>query len=254
MSTDAVSQRLLRKGALIEETYRAFQRWDLDASAEDNLKRLTEGDFKTAAWGREVRVTLQRRFRDYEESKPLIRLAAASLPIDEWRSCLLLWIGTKERLFGDFVRHWLFIEFEHGTYTLRASAVSPFLSEYWKEAGSRSPLSAYGELRTGRDLLRMARDFGLLEGDGPIKTLTRPHLSDRTFLFWAHWIAEREGSTSRVGKSSSWRLALMRPGDIEQELLRLHQFRKLDYQVAGSLVQLSLPCASSSEYAERMVA
>ena len=47
---------------------------------------------------------------------------------------------------------------------------------------------------------------------------------------------------------------LMRPADVERELLRLHQFRKLDYQVAGSLVQLALPCASAREYAERMVA
>ena len=34
---------------------------------------------------------------------------------------------------------------------------------------------------------------------------------------------------------------LMRPSDVERELLRLHQFRKLHYEVAGSLVQLSLP-------------
>jgi hypothetical protein len=46
----------------------------------------------------------------------------------------------------------------------------------------------------------------------------------------------------------------MHPADVERELLRLHQFRKLDYQIAGSLVQLSLPCASAREYAERMVA
>jgi hypothetical protein len=47
---------------------------------------------------------------------------------------------------------------------------------------------------------------------------------------------------------------LMRPSDVERELLHLHQFRKLDYQVAGSIVQLTLPCSSSRQYAERMVA
>jgi hypothetical protein len=46
----------------------------------------------------------------------------------------------------------------------------------------------------------------------------------------------------------------MRPADVEHELLRLHQYRKLEYQVAGSLVQLSLPCTSTREYAESMVA
>ncbi len=46
----------------------------------------------------------------------------------------------------------------------------------------------------------------------------------------------------------------MSPSDVERELLRLHQFRKVDYQVAGSIVQLTLPCANACEYAERMVA
>lgn len=46
----------------------------------------------------------------------------------------------------------------------------------------------------------------------------------------------------------------MRPADVEHELLRLHQFRQLGYQVAGSLVELSLPCANSREYAARMLA
>jgi hypothetical protein len=46
----------------------------------------------------------------------------------------------------------------------------------------------------------------------------------------------------------------MRVADVERELLRLHQFRKLEYQIADSLVHLSLPCTSTREYAERMVA
>jgi hypothetical protein len=61
-------------------------------------------------------------------------------------------------------------------------------------------------------------------------------------------------SPSKVIASPEWRLYLMRPTDVEHELLRLHQYRKLEYQVAGSLVQLSLPCRSAGEYAERMVA
>jgi len=61
-------------------------------------------------------------------------------------------------------------------------------------------------------------------------------------------------SPGKLVASHAWRLFLMRPADVEHELLRLHQYRKLDYQVAGSLVQLSLPCTSTLEYAESMVA
>ena len=65
---------------------------------------------------------------------------------------------------------------------------------------------------------------------------------------------DEQPAPGRIVGALDWRMFLMRPADVERELLRLHQFRKLEYQVAGSLVQLSLPCASSREYAERMAA
>ena len=54
--------------------------------------------------------------------------------------------------------------------------------------------------------------------------------------------------------SPEWRMFLMRPADLESAVLRLHQFRSLDYQVAGSVVQLSLPYPHAVDYAEAMVA
>ena len=46
----------------------------------------------------------------------------------------------------------------------------------------------------------------------------------------------------------------MNQDQVHAHLLRLHQYRKVDYQVAGSIVELTLPCANAREYAERMVA
>jgi hypothetical protein len=46
----------------------------------------------------------------------------------------------------------------------------------------------------------------------------------------------------------------MESSDVEQALFRLHQFRRLHYEVAGSLAQLQLPCGSSMEYARGVVA
>lgn len=65
---------------------------------------------------------------------------------------------------------------------------------------------------------------------------------------------DEQPSPSRLVSSPEWRLFLMRPADVEHELLRLHQFKKLESQVAGSLVQLSLPSTSAREFAERMIA
>jgi hypothetical protein len=249
------SQRLLRKGALVAETYRAFQSWDSARPLKENLDAVLEGRFGTMAWAAEVGTTLQRRFRDLESAIPLIQLAADRLPVEEWSSCLLLWIGTHEPLFGDFVRDWLYCQFEQGLTRVRSNDVAPYLRTYWKPPRVTSGvLTQYGLIRTSRDLLRMARDFNLLNGDGPVKLLSPLHLSDRCFLYWAHFVADSEGSTSRVPHSDLWRLALMRPLDVEHTLLRLHQFRKLHYQVAGSLIQLTLPCTTHRAFMKSMVA
>lgn len=252
---DTVSQRLLRKGALVEETYILFSNWDFDRSLESNFDQICVGRFRTQAWEGEVKTTVRRRFRDIEAAAPLIVAAKNGLPLEEWRHCLLFWIGSRERLYHDFALKWLFPEFESGRYQIRSEDVQPFVRTMWRRlSGEGSPLSEYGILRTARDLLRMAGDFGLLAGNGPRRTFSPLHLSDRCFLYYAHAIAEAEKSTSRVPTSELWRLALLQPSAVIDTLLRLHQFRKLHYEAAGSLVQLTLPCASSLEYAERMVA
>lgn len=248
-----ISQRLLRKGALAEETYQIFNKWDFSCSVDANLLANLEGAHGTAAWSNEVRLTLRRRFRDVDSAGALIALAKQGLPFPEWQSCLLLWICLQEPLFGDFVSEWLYERHNAGATAVRTQDVLPYIKTYWNRRKS-AELSEYGAIRTSRDLLRMARDLSLVRDEGASRVFSGSHLSDRCFLYWAHVIAERDGSTSRVPASVLWRYALLRPFDIEHELLRLHQFRQLQYEVAGSLVQLSLPCASSREYAERMVA
>jgi hypothetical protein len=252
---DAVSQRLIRKGALAEETYMLFSSWHAGDTIEANFERNFNGRFKTVAWEKEVKTTLRRRFRDIDAAMPLILAAKNGLALGEWRHWLLLWIGIREQLYREFALNWLFPEFESGRYQVQSEDVQSFVRSTWPRLSRKTiPLSDYGVVRGARDLVRMATDFGVLNGAGPQKTFSPLHLSDRSFLYYAHAIAEAEKSTSSIPQSKFWQLALIRPTEVVEALLRLHQFRKLDYQVAGSLVQLTLPFESSREYAERIVA
>ena len=94
----------------------------------------------------------------------------------------------------------------------------------------------------------------MLEGDGATRTFSSLAMSDDTLLYYAQLIAEVEGTPIRIVDSPLWRLAYMTPADVHTALLRLHQFKRLDYQVAGSLVQVSLPYRSTLEFAERLAA
>jgi hypothetical protein len=98
----------------------------------------------------------------------------------------------------------------------------------------------------------MATDFGLLTGNVN-KHFSPYHLPQECFLYVVHAIAEQEANARCLIDSLDWRLFLMAPEDVERELLNLHQYRKVEYHVAGSLVQLSLPNKSLLDYARTIV-
>jgi hypothetical protein len=254
-TTPSISQRLIRKGALIEETYSLFKNWKDEISFDKNFDLTFHGSFRSEAWKKEIHSTLRRRFRDLKTARSLIVLARNGYDISDWKYCLHFYVAIHETLYRLFLATWLYPEYQCGRSSLRTEDVVQLVLSVWKSNSPESmPLSEYGAIRTARDLLRMARDFGLLEGEGSTKTFSFVHLSDELILYFCHVISSEENSASRVSTSELWKLALISQDQVHAHLLRLHQYRKLEYQVAGSLVELTLPCASACEYAERMAA
>ncbi len=255
--SNVVSSFTVVKGAMIEETYAMFTAWDFERSKRENLDRLRDENFigaSSATWLRDVAKVLNRRFDPGGRDRPLVVLAQRGLPLEEWKP-LLLWHMTRDEfLVRDFLETWLFAAYVSGTFRVHTEDVENYLGDVGKRGGTTE--HAWSEQTTKRvaaGLLKIAVDFGLLRGS-VAKEFVSFHLPERSFLYLLHAMRDEKLSPSKLISSAEWRLFLMRPADVEHELLRLHQYRKLEYQVAGSLVQLSLPCASTREYAERMVA
>lgn len=245
------------KGAMIAETYTAFAHWDFALSKHENLERLRSDNSIGAGsmtWLRDVAKVLNRRYDPAGRDRPLVRLAQSGCDLHEWKP-LLLWHMTRDEfLVRDFLQTWLFPAYDSGAFRIRSSDVMTYLSGISSRGGrTEHPWSETTEKRVAVGLLRIAADFGLLRGS-VTREFAGYHLSDHSFIYLLHAMMEQQGNPSKVIASEDWRLFLMRSTDVENELLRLHQFRKLDYQVAGSIVQLSLPCANPERYAERMVA
>lgn len=253
--TKKLSTRLLRKGALVEETYRAFQHWDLADSFTNNLRRIRASNAIGAdnqAWLREVIATISNRFNGGEDYIPLARLAKAGFPLDKWRSCLLWHIGQTDGLFYQFATEWLFEEHVRGTYSIRTEAVVPFVGKATKNKLAKGgTLSAYGIQRAARDLLLMAKDFGLLTGSA-IKHFAPHHLSEDAFLYVLYALKDQELNGRKIIDSPNWKLFLMTPDEVERQLLNLHQFRKLHYETAGSMSRLTIPLQSLKEYVDQL--
>ena len=240
------------KGLLPRETLAILAEWDLSADKAANLAASTA--MRLIGRGSEKKVAdigrvMSRGWDLPGRDSPLAVLARRQCRMELWRP-ILLWHGAeRDALLRAFLELWLYDARQAGASLLRAEAVEPFLDQQRAQAGL--PLFAAGtRRRTAGGLLKIAADCGLIEGHvhkrfGPY----RP--ADAVLLYVVHARAEKYVSGARVVAAGEWRRLLMTPAEVEAELFRLHQFGRLDYQVAGRLVQITLPFRTALEFAER---
>lgn len=254
--SNVVSSFTIVKGSLIEETYAVFRDWDYALSKLENLKRVREENTIGASstnWALNVAKVINRRFDPADRDRPLVELAKSGCDREVWKPLLLYHMTRDEFLVRDFLINWLYPQFTAGAYRLRAEDVFPHLLALtkkkdieWSGKWSDSTLK-----RVGSGLLRMAVDFGLLQGT-QTREFASYHLPEESFLYLLHAMMDTEANARRVIDAEDWRMYLMDSADVERELLRLHQFRKLHYEVAGSLAQIKLPAPSAAEYAREL--
>ncbi len=252
-----VSSFTIIKGSLIDETYAAFKSWDFSCSKSDNLRQIRENGVlpsTSSNWIRDVSKVLNRRFDPSGRERPLVELAKADCDREVWKP-LLLWHMTRDEfLLRDFLTGWLHDRYTDGSYRIRADDVVPYLQKLKKRRAVQTA-GNWSEATTSRvasGLLRIAADFGLLSGT-QVKEFASYHLREESFLYLLHAMAESEPNARRIVESPDWHLFLMSASDVERELLRLHQYRRLHYEVAGSLAQLDLPCSSTVDYARGLM-
>lgn len=249
------SGRLMRKGVLIEETYRVFGCWDLSATLRQNLIRIREENpigASNAAWLKEVVATLSNRFSAGDSIEPLIVLAKGELPIETWKSCFLWHLRSTDGLFSTFMADFLAPHIETGTVVFTTEDVIPFVHELQSRGVFGEKLSDYGVRRMGRDFLRAAGEFGLLEGQTR-REFFHPVIPENAILFAIYSLWDSAPNAERLISSPRWHQFLMKPAQVEHELLNLHQFRRLRYERAGSICELSLPYDSLTDYCKSLV-
>ena len=250
-----VSSFTIVKGALIDETYQTFGTWNLEKSKKENLDRVRSGELISGSetWRRDVAKVLNRRF-DPDRDRALVVLAKGACPLPAWKSILLWHITRDEFLFRDFLVHFLYPLHSSGALRVRQDEVVSYLDTIADRGGiTEHQWTLKTRERVAMGLLKMAVDFDLMVGSVH-RELTNYHMADDAFLYVLHAIYQRENNGQRVIGAEEWKMFMMSACDVQQNLFRLHQFRRLEFQLAGTLGQLTLPCSSAEQFAERMVA
>jgi hypothetical protein len=243
---------------MISETYEVLSRWDFAKSKRANLEQMQDENYigaSSSTWLRDVRKVLNRRLDPEGRDRSLVTLAKGGCQMNEWRPILLWHMTRDEFLVRDFLINWLAVAHDNGVYRVRPDDLHDYLRSVNRRGGETEHHWTEATLsRVATGLLRISADFSLLT-DGPVKEFAGYHLPERSLRYLLHAILEYEdGSPRRLMASPEWRMFLMRPADLESEVLRLHQFKLVEYQAAGSLIQISFPEQSASEFAETMVA
>lgn len=250
-----ISTFSVTKQGQVSETYALLQEWDLSLGLDENLERFRANNpimAPTQRWLDQMRKIFRVRLGQVESHRPLIRLAQGGLDIKEWAPILLWHLCYRELLLSDFLEEWLFDRKQRGLWWLRSSDVR----EYLEELRPRGLLDRdWGESTVSRmasALPRYAADFGLLQGK-VVKEIAPYWLPEPSLLYILHVMMEEHGSARAALDDTRWRRLLIDRASLEEELLRLHQQRRIHFEQAGSAISLELPCRSAGEYAESLV-
>lgn len=252
-----VSTYTIKQGSRLDETYAAFQYWDLDLNQDENLDRLRATNAigaSSASMLTEVTKVLRRRFDTDGRDRPLVTLAQRGCPMNVWAPAWLWHVTRDEFLLRDFLESWLYERYRDGALRLYSSDLGPYLEGVQARSDVETGKTPWSD-RTNADvasmLLRIAGDVGLLQGS-VVREFAPYRLPDPALIYLLHALSEREGNARNLLDASDWRMVLMSPADVEREVLRLHQYRALSFQAAGSIAQLDLPAPSLAAFAQQM--
>jgi len=247
-----ISSTSICRGGLIEQTHEALRAWDFMKSRDENFRALQMGsaiDAVTNLWRRDIVSAISRRLDPGSRDKTLTVLAKGDCPFEVWRAILLWHMTRNEFLVRDFLIRFLWPAFTSGTFRITPDAVIPYLTEKRIQSRLRQPWQAPTLRRVASGLLQTSTEFGMLKGK-VVKEFISYHIPEQSLLYVLHAMAESEPNARRIIDAEDWRMFLMESADVEREVLRLHQFRKLQYEVAGSLAQLKLPFPTAADFAQ----
>lgn len=246
-----LSSNLAIRGAFIEETFRAFSDWDLDKTPADNFRIIAETNSigaSSQSWLTKFLQVLKRRYDLSAQDRQLIQLVKEGWHIDEWRPVQLWHMSRHDELLQIFLIQWLFDRYDEGIVLISADPVVEYLQALVKKQfGSVQAWKDNTYRRVANGLLKIATDFHLMRGRVN-KEFENYRLPEKSLVYLLHILMEREHNTRKVVEAPDWKLFLLKPNDVEEELLRLHQYGKLRFERAGSFLELTLPCDNVVDY------
>jgi hypothetical protein len=251
VKTPHYTSRLLKGGALLDDTRRIVELWDVSASADENFQRISEQNLLGKASRSRLDDVLYRTIRPrFTEPGPHV-ISALQGFLDDHRAFIeasYYEASRTDSLLAAFAEGPLWEWWSEGRAGVSVGEVESWLEKVAAE-GKLPRWSGTVQRRAAQGILSTLRDFGVLRGPAhsPRKEIASPSISPRGFAYVA-WREYEGGASSRaLVYGSLWHRWLL---DIDAVFGLLDQAARLGilrFSSAGSVVRIDWEVDSLAE-------
>lgn len=231
-----VTSRIVKGGALLEDTRRLVDVWDLTQPPKDNLERVLAQNLlgkRSRIRLREILdLVLRPRFVDPGPDVIACLKLLRDMPA-AFREACYYEAARQDPLIACFAEEAVFLR-----HLDRRVGISVREADGWlADQSGPDRWGDYVRRRVAQGLLATLRDFGILEG-AVRKRLAPPHLSVAGFAYAAYREQQRGSSARALVRSTMWRRWLLHEAEVQSLFGAAQQQGILRYAQAGSVVRI----------------
>ena len=246
------TSRIIKAGALLDDTKTLLSHWDVTASVPENLDRIRrENVFGKASRSRVediLAIFRQRYLTEAEVTKALVVLVKNRLPAASLDRVLYFHAARADRLLHDTVTEVLMPKQAQGITEIDLGELQRAVGK-WVESGlTTRAWSENTTVRVAQGLLATLRDFGVLQG-AINKRIAPAYLPVTAFAYIAFYLKQHQPSGAKLLEHPDWRLFFLNREGVERFFFEANQHSLLEYHAAGTVTRLTFPAGTLEEYA-----
>jgi hypothetical protein len=236
--------RIIKGGALLDDTRRFLEAWDVGRGPAENLERIRESGVlgkRSRSRAAAVLAILRRRLAEAGEGV----VATLRLLRDDaraFREVCYYEAAHSDPLLGAFAAEAIFGWHQAGRSVVLGADAVGWLADAGRTPSWTEPTRA----RVAQGLLSTLRDFGLLEGAAK-KRIAPPRLSLRGFTYVAVRERGQHPSGRALLQAPVWRRYLLDAEHVRALFLDADRHKVLHFSEAGSAVRIDWLIAGLEE-------
>lgn len=247
------SSKIIKGGALLQDTRTLLSAWDTIQSVNENLRRMRYQNLLGKSSRSRVEDILhifrQRYLTEESVTRALVKFVNRQSNGNTLDRILYYHSMRADSLLYNLVLDVLLPLWENGIQEVDIPDIEKYLRKWVEEGKTSGTWGDYTIRRIAQGSLSAFRDFGVLQG-AKKKRIAPAYLSIQAFSYITFYLKQHQPSGAKLIDLNDWKLFFLSSDGVEHFLIEAHQRGLLEYHVAGSVIRLTFPVKSLEEYVD----